>query len=215
MYYNIASRLIDPTLHSGFDEVSAVCKEIIQAQYAAAGKPLSQVVAVDADFSQDRLDGLVDYISSKESYSEAEADFLEKLVTFHQDVHSQTVEKNFRNLGQMGFTPKLVRKNSGGCCEWCLGLAGPYDYDPGMDREVFRSTRTVDEQSSIFRMVPEAVTRMRTPKNGILRAKETVLKIWGSIRKAIKSQSRSRQSVRFMTSRSRVIRRSRQLHVDP
>ena len=138
MYYNIASRLMDPMLHAGFDEVSAVCKGIIQTQYAAAGKPLSQVVAVDADFSQDRLDGLIDYISSKESYSEAEAEFLEKLVNFHQDIHSQTVERNFRNLGQMGFTPQLVRKSLGGCCEWCLGLVGSYDYDPGMDREVFR-----------------------------------------------------------------------------
>ncbi|WP_276814013.1 polymorphic toxin type 50 domain-containing protein [Faecalibaculum rodentium] len=138
MYYNIASRLLDPALHTGFDEVSGVCKDIDQLQYTAAGQPLSQVIAVDADFNQDRLDGLIDYISSKESYSEAESEFLEKLINFHQDIHSQTVEKNFRNLGQMGFTPKIVRKSLGGCCEWCQRLEGSYDYDPRMDREVFR-----------------------------------------------------------------------------
>ncbi|WP_290457638.1 polymorphic toxin type 50 domain-containing protein [Faecalibaculum rodentium] len=138
MYYNIARRLLDPTLHTGFDEVSGVCTDIVQLQYTAAGQPLSQIVAVHADFSQDRLDGLVDYISSKERYSEAEPEFLEKLINFHQDIHSQTVEKNFKNLGQMGFTPKIVRKSLGSCCEWCQRLEGSYDYHPGMDREVFR-----------------------------------------------------------------------------
>lgn len=138
MYYNIASRLLDPTLHTGFNEVSAVCKDIIQSQYAAAGQPLSQVVAVGADFNKDRLAGLVDYISSKDSYAQAEPAFLEKMINFHQDIHSQTVEKNFDNLGQMGFTPKLIRKSAGKCCEWCQEKAGSYDYEPDMDREVFR-----------------------------------------------------------------------------
>lgn len=138
MYYNIAKRLLDPTLQNGHSTIAQACQDIVQIQYQKGQGSLKQLVAVPADLNQDRIDGLVDYVDKQESYSDAEDQLLEKVINFCQAVHSETIFKNMEVAGKTGFRPKLIRTPTGHCCDWCKNLAGVYDYYPDMDRDPFR-----------------------------------------------------------------------------
>lgn len=138
MYYNIASRLIDPSAKSLHGYVSKTAADIIGIQNTQAGPELARVIPATADINQDRIDGLIEYACNADQYADIEKQFLEKLVNYSQSIHADTVQKNADINSKMGFKPKIHRKTSGKCCDWCTELAGDYDYRSDMDRDVFR-----------------------------------------------------------------------------
>lgn len=137
MYYNIASRIVPPLMKEEFNYVSNASVDIIRIQNEQHGGSLAKTIVAPSKINQDRMDGMVNLVSSK-SFLEVKPTFLEGLINFAQDVYVQTVRKNAKENYQMGFSPKLHRKSSGHCCKWCSEKAGDYDYSPNMDRDVFR-----------------------------------------------------------------------------
>ena len=48
-----------------------------------------------------------------------------------------SIKGNAEFHGKAGMTPKIVRKSTGSCCEWCTNIAGAYDY-PNVPKDVYR-----------------------------------------------------------------------------
>lgn len=67
MYYNIAKRTIEPMLIKAYEDISEVCESVQKAAYKKVGigiKPLRP------GFPQDRIDGIINRLTSEDKYSE-------------------------------------------------------------------------------------------------------------------------------------------------
>lgn len=54
-----------------------------------------------------------------------------------KDIVTDSIEKNSKFQYDSGMKPKVVRRSSGNCCEWCDKIAGTYYY-PDVPRDVYR-----------------------------------------------------------------------------
>ena len=134
MYYNIANRIIPPALQSDYDLISEVCMEV-QEQVNEAAR--IGIRAQQADLNTDRIDGIVNRISS-EPFDDVKWLLDAPIENFMRSVVDDHVEKNADFHYKSGLNPVIKRTTDGKCCEWCTNLAGEYPYKPGMNREVFR-----------------------------------------------------------------------------
>lgn len=124
MYYNIAKRVLEPTLKRDFEEVSGICQDVQQLlnQKANIG-----IKAVAADLNQDRIDGIIDRVSSA-PYKKTQWMTKEPVVNFSQSIVDDHIKANADFHAKAGLSPKIVRRSSGKCCEWCSKLVGTYRY---------------------------------------------------------------------------------------
>ena len=65
MYYNIAKRVLEPTMKAAYEEVAAVCMEIQNRLNEKAGIGIK---AVKPERNQENIDSIIDSISAKEEY---------------------------------------------------------------------------------------------------------------------------------------------------
>ena len=134
MYYNIANRIIPPALESDYEQVSEVCMEVQEQANEAARIGIK---AQKADLNQDRIDGIVNRISS-EPFDDVKWLLDAPIENFMRSVVDDHVEKNADFHYKSGLNPVIKRTTDGKCCKWCSQHAGTFPYKPGMDREVFR-----------------------------------------------------------------------------
>lgn len=134
MYYNIASRILEPTLREIYD-ISANCGEVVQGILnEKAGLGLKAQKAV---IDQDNIDGIVNRISSEEYFDDVKWITDAPVKNLIQKSIDETVRKNTEFQHKAGLSPKIVRKSSGHCCKWCDQVAGTYTY-PDVPKDVFR-----------------------------------------------------------------------------
>lgn len=134
MYYNIASRILEPTLREVYD-ISANCGEVVQGILnAKAGLGLKAQKAV---IDQDNIDGIVNRISSEEYFDDVKWITDAPVRNLIQKSIDETVKRNTDFQHKAGLSPKIVRKSSGHCCKWCDQVAGTYTY-PDVPKDVFR-----------------------------------------------------------------------------
>lgn len=134
MYYNIASRILEPTLREVYD-ISANCGEVVQGILnEKAGLGLKAQKAV---IDQDNIDGIVNRISSEEYFDDVKWITDAPVRNLIQKSIDETVRKNTEFQHKAGLSPKIVRKSSGHCCKWCDQVAGTYTY-PDVPKDVFR-----------------------------------------------------------------------------
>lgn len=134
MYYNIANRIIPPALKSDYDLISEVCMEV-QEQVNEAAR--IGIKAQKADLNTDRIDGIVNRISS-ELFDDVKWLLDAPIENFMRSVVDDHIEKNADFHYRSGLKPVIKRTTDGKCCKWCSERAGTYPYKPDMDREVFR-----------------------------------------------------------------------------
>lgn len=134
MYYNIANRIIPPALESDYEQVSEVCMEVQEQANEAARIGIK---AQKADLNRDRIDGIVNRISS-ELFKNVRFLLGAPIVNFARSIPDDTVEKNADFQYEAGLKPVIRRTTDGKCCEWCTKLAGDHPYSLSMDRDVFR-----------------------------------------------------------------------------
>lgn len=134
MYYNIASRVLNPTLTEAY-EMAADNAEIIQQIMNEATdigiKPMRPKI------QQDNIDGIVNRISSEEHFDDVKWILDAPVRNLVQKAMDDTVQKNADFHAKAGLKPKIIRKSSGHCCEWCNQVAGTYVY-PDVPKDVFR-----------------------------------------------------------------------------
>lgn len=134
MYYNIAKRILEPMLEDNYHLAADVAVQVQQAMNSAAGIGLK---AVYPEMNADRIRGIIDIVSGKESFDDIAYMLSEPVVNFTQSVVDDTVKANVDFQGKSGLKPRVVRRVAGNCCDWCAALAGTYTY-PDVPRDVYR-----------------------------------------------------------------------------
>ncbi|MBO6078257.1 MAG: hypothetical protein J6P66_05835 [Bacteroidaceae bacterium] len=125
MYFNIADRVLPSVLRENYDNVADMSERIIAGMNDRAG---IHIRAQRPDLNEDRVNGLVNLAATADQYEERRKEIEADVVNFSQSVGTDTVRKNADFQYQSGLSPKIHRTAEGGCCKWCAGLAGTYDY---------------------------------------------------------------------------------------
>ncbi|AZR96795.1 hypothetical protein A7J10_02625 [Streptococcus suis] len=134
MYYNIAQRLLTDTLGRNFELVSGYAGQVQEDLNRSAKIGLQVQVP---EVNQDRIDGLVNRLSSEDEFNKVAWLLQESIVNFTQSIVDDSIKANADFHAKAGLTPKVVRKESGNCCRWCRAVVGVYNY-PDVPKDVWR-----------------------------------------------------------------------------
>lgn len=134
MYYNIAKRILDPTLKNNYDLITEVTKLVQEKMNKNAGIGIK---AIKPELNQDRVDGLVEAVSSADEYSKVMRVLDEPVKNFSQSIVTDSIKANAEFQHGAGLSPKIQRTAERKCCKWCRNLAGTYAY-PDVPREVYQ-----------------------------------------------------------------------------
>lgn len=134
MYFNIAERVIEPTLTNNYDLVVEVAKQVQTDINKKAGIGIK---AQTPNLNKDRIRGFINRVSSSDNYDEVAWILDEPVRLFSQSVVDDAIQVNAEFQYNAGLSPKIVRTSTGKCCEWCNAIAGVYDY-PNIPKDVYR-----------------------------------------------------------------------------
>lgn len=125
MYYNIAQRILDPTLKNNYDLISGYAADVQKSLNQGANLNLKAQVP---EYNQDRTDGLINRVSSEDKFDDIKWILDDPIVNFSQSIVDDAIKSNCEFQAKAGLRPKLIRRVSGHGCAWCRNLAGSYDY---------------------------------------------------------------------------------------
>lgn len=123
MYYNIAQRILQPTMENNYSLTADTSMQVQDIINKASGIGIK---AVKPELNQDRINGIVNIISGSERFDDVAYMFGEVIVNFTQSVVNEAVRANADFQYEAGLSPKIRRTVRGNCCEWCARLAGTY-----------------------------------------------------------------------------------------
>lgn len=141
LWFNIAEKILTPTLTQNYDLITEVCSYAQENVNKVSGVNIQYI---KPDINQNRIDGFVDKVSSYEKYDDAKWMLEEPVVNYSQSVVDDSIRTNADFHAKSGLTPQLVRKvdiferrialrgktrvSYSIPCQWCIGLAGTFDY---------------------------------------------------------------------------------------
>lgn len=134
MYYNIADRILNPTMSKNYNLISDFAVDIQTELNHQAGLRIKGQKAL---LNQDKIDGIINRISSEENFDDIKWILDEPMVNFSQSVVDDTVKKNVEFQAKAGLKPKIVRKPDNKPCKWCRALVGEYSY-PDVPADVYK-----------------------------------------------------------------------------
>lgn len=134
MYYNIGKRLLESTLGNNHKIITDYTNDVQASLNKKAGINLK---IATPELNQDRIDGLINRLDSEPDFDKVKWMFGEPIVNFSQSIIDDSIKANSEQHYKVGLTPKIVRKASGHCCEWCQSLVGSYTY-PDVPNDVYR-----------------------------------------------------------------------------
>lgn len=134
MYYNIARRIINPTMKRNYELITSVTDQVQKALNDAAH---IGVKPITPKLNQDRIDGIINRVSSADYFDDVAWILDEPPKNFSQSIVDDAIRANAEFHGKAGMSPKIVRKLAGGCCDWCREIAGIYSY-PDVPKDVYR-----------------------------------------------------------------------------
>ena len=127
LYYNIAKRIVTPSLEENYNMVNDVSTDI---QTILDKKKKIGLGAVKADFPSDRINGLIDKMTSDDIELERAVIWLrEPIVNNSEAFADDFIRANAEFRSNVGLKATITRSVESGCCKWCEALAGTYDYD--------------------------------------------------------------------------------------
>lgn len=137
MYYNIAKRLLEPSLKRNFDIVGDYSRNV---QEVLNKKSNISLKAMKPELNQDRIDGIVNKISEYDDFEKGKWLLEEPIINFSQSIVDDTIKTNADFQHKAGLRPKIIRKEAGNCCDWCKEVVGVYEY-PDVPKDVYRRHR--------------------------------------------------------------------------
>lgn len=134
LYYNIAQKVMVPTLKEAHGMVSDVADELVTTNYKRMGLGLKPI---RPPIQMDRVEGIIDLLT--EGFYADNLHYLNELirnlVDHFGDYHA---EKNVEFMDNSGVGITVVRLAEPTCCDWCADRAGTYDsYKDAADNEAF------------------------------------------------------------------------------
>lgn len=134
MYYNIAQRIITPTMENNYNLITDVTSQVQQALNEAAGIGINSIVP---ELNHDRIEGIINRLAMAEAFDDIAWILGEPIRNFSQSIVDDSIRANAEFHARSGMSPKIVRKLTGGCCDWCKAVAGIYSY-PDVPKDVYR-----------------------------------------------------------------------------
>lgn len=137
MYYNIADRIINPTMSKNYNLISDFAVDIQTELNHQAGL---RIKGQKAKLNQERIDGIIERVSSEGNFDDIKWILDEPIVNFSQSIVDDMVKTNAEFQAKAGFNPKIIRRPDSKPCDWCKALVGEYDYYEVSDQgnDVFR-----------------------------------------------------------------------------
>lgn len=132
-YYNIAERVTSTTLHNQYELVADYTEEVQTTLNQKAGIGLK---AQRADEDTESYKSLANYMSAADYYDDVALSTAQSAARMAMSTVDNSVKKNTEFQGKSGLSPKIIRNGGSGCCEWCSGLSGTYDY-PKVPSDVY------------------------------------------------------------------------------
>lgn len=134
MYYNIAEKVMRPTITEAYEMVS----DVADAGQAARNRQIGiGLKPIRPPIEEERLSGLIDVVTSGwiddfETYLDEP---IKNIVDHFADHH---LEKNAEFLSNSGVSTIVIRTAEATCCDWCSDRAGTYEnYWEAQDNEAF------------------------------------------------------------------------------
>lgn len=134
MYYNIAQRILNPTMKNNYELITDVTTQVQKALNETANIGIKPITP---ELNQDRINGLINRISSADYFDDVSWLLDEPIKNFSQSIVDDSIRTNAEFHAKAGMSPKIVRKLAGGCCDWCRAVAGTYSY-PDVPKDVYR-----------------------------------------------------------------------------
>ncbi|GGN54902.1 hypothetical protein [Oceanobacillus indicireducens] len=135
MYYNIAERILDPTLKNNHVIVAKVSAEIQEQLNKSVGLGLR---GIEPPVNQLRIDSIINRVVAEEVFDDVAWILQEPIVNFTQTTVDDTIKANVEFQGESGLNPLIMRSAHGSPpCEWCRSMQGIYKY-PDVPDDVYR-----------------------------------------------------------------------------
>lgn len=141
MYYNIADRVVRPTMEELHQDVVSNAEKVQTALNKKAGLGLKAVVPL---VDENRIQGILDRVSSADIFTDVAWLLEEPIRNFAQNSVDETIRKNAQLHLDVGLNPKIIRTAEEPQtkyyvkgkrrysyqvpCKWCAALEGEYDY---------------------------------------------------------------------------------------
>ncbi|HHX60339.1 MAG TPA: hypothetical protein GX707_06330 [Epulopiscium sp.] len=125
MYYNIADRVLNPTMQKNFDLITGYAIDVQTELNHAAGLRLK---GQKPKLNQSRIDGIVERLSTAEDFEKIKWILDEPIKNFSQAIIDDAVKANMDFQAKAGLKPKITRVVVGNCCDWCRQVEGTYKY---------------------------------------------------------------------------------------
>lgn len=134
MTYEKAMELLSSPLNNNYELISKYCESV---QKIMNEKYNMQVNPVKPKQNLDRINGLAKAISESEDEIETIKYFQEQVINYSQSIVDDSIHDNAQFFSDLGFKPQIIREYEGPHderghtvdCEWCMNLAGSYDYE--------------------------------------------------------------------------------------
>lgn len=137
MYYNIAERILKPTLKRNYEMITGISEVAQKGLNKTAGIGIKPI---KPKLNHSKIDGLINKVTSYDDYEKARWVMGEPIVNFTQCVVDDYVEANAEFHAKSGIRATIERVALGGCCEYCSKLEGTHTY-PYVDKKVFSRHR--------------------------------------------------------------------------
>lgn len=125
MYFNIADRILNPTMQKNFELVNGFAGDVQAELNKEAGIKLKAQSPV---LNQDRINGIINRVSSEADFEAIKWILQEPIVNFTQSVVDDAIKANVDFHAKAGLQPTITRTVRGKACDWCKNLAGTYTY---------------------------------------------------------------------------------------
>lgn len=126
MYYNIAERILTPTLTNNHEIVTKLSAEIQEHLNQSIGLGLK---GIEAEVNQFRIESIINRVVAEEKFDDVAWILQEPIINFTQSAVDATIKANVDFQGESGLHPKIIRTVHGADpCDWCSEMAGTYKY---------------------------------------------------------------------------------------
>lgn len=125
MYYNIAKRIIDPTLradHAIVADITVLIQDALNRQSGIGVKGIRPTA------NADRIKGFIERLST-EKFDDVSWLLEKPIENFSMAVVDDVVRANADFHSRAGLKPTITRTVVSETCDWCSNLAGTYDYE--------------------------------------------------------------------------------------
>lgn len=137
MYYNIAQKILEPTLTNNYTLISDYSKQVQSNLNQSANIGLKSIAS---ELNQNRIHGIAWKVSQSDNFDDVKWLLNDPIIQFSQSVVDDTIQSNVSLHYRTGRSPVIKRKVMGHACEWCMNLAGTYSY-PDVPDNVYQRHR--------------------------------------------------------------------------